>query len=159
LIRKGKFKQVVFAHSGLGGRKIKELKSGKHFDFLVSNYKDLASRFGKVDAILFHQGESETDAESIQTYYTNMEEFISNLEQNDILIPIYLSRASYCRRFNPEIIEVQDKLIQEIDRIKEGPNTDLLSDKKYRLPDECHFSLEGYDKMADLWVESLESLK
>jgi len=155
LINSGAYKRVVFANSGLGGRKLEELNKGKHFDYLVFNYQSLKDKFGKVDAILFHQGESEIEPDNVDNYYKNFEEFISNLKAKGISIPIYLSRASYCYSLNSKITEIQDSLIKEYEIVREGPNTDLLTDKKYRLPDNCHFSMAGYERFSDLWVEYL----
>ena len=77
LIQKRKFGKVIFANSGLGGRKIEDLREGKHFDFLVAINKGLVEKYGKIDAILFLQGESETDSENTENYYSN---FFGNLK-------------------------------------------------------------------------------
>ena len=77
---------------------------------------------------------------------------------NKIEIPIYLSRVSLCRKnkpINSNLTDVQTKLINDYDLVKEGPNTDLLSDNKHRLKDYCHFSLLGFEKFSEMWVKSL----
>ena len=114
-------------------------------------------RFGRVDGILFHQGESDNSLDT-KDYYKNFNEFVNNLKQEGIEVPIYLSRVSLCgekRPINQDLTDIQDQLINDFNLIKEGPNTDLLSEKSDRLKDYCHFSLEGYDKFSDMWVKSL----
>jgi hypothetical protein len=157
LIQKGLHDKVVFANCAWGGLPMKELKEGQRFGYLVINYLGLKNRFGKVDGILFHHGEANNSDEGIENYYRDFLEFIHNLRQNGIEVPIYLSRVSLCGNKGPnkELTNIQDKLIKDFKIIKAGPNTDLLSDKKFRLKDNCHFSLEGYNKFSDMWVESI----
>ena len=52
------------------------------------------------------------------------------------------------------IIKAQNKLIKDFQNIKAGPNTDLLYEKKYRLEDNCHFSLLGLDKFSDMFIKA-----
>ena len=158
LINEGVYEQVIFSNCGWGGRSIAHLKTGHYFEYLIQNHQGLIKRFGKVDGILFHQGESDNSPEGVENYYANFSEFVNNLKESGIEIPIYLSRASLCgekRPINNELTNVQNQLIKDFELIKEGPNTDLLSDKKYRRKDYCHFSLEGYDKFSDMWIEFL----
>ena len=158
LIENGIHEQVVFSNCGWGGTKIENLKEGHYFEYLVNNYNNLIKKFGRVDGILFHQGEGNNSSEGIKNYYNDFSEFISNLNDRGINIPIYLSRVSLCgekKPINNKLTNIQNQLIEDFDMIKEGPNTDLLSKKSERLKDYCHFSLEGYDKFSDMWVELL----
>ena len=158
LIDNGIHEQVIFSNCGWGGRKIEELKEGHYFEYLIQNYIGLIKKFGKVDGILFHQGEFDNQPEGIKNYYNYFSELINNLKKLGVEIPIYLSRVSLCGEEHPinkKLTDIQNQLISDFDIIKEGPNTDLLSNKLDRLNDNCHFSLEGYDKFSDMWVESL----
>ena len=158
LINNGYFGSVIFSNCGYGGKKINELSEGVHFNFLVQNYSELVNHFGKVDAILFHQGESNNLKNDTQNYYEEFVAFRNELIKKDISIPIFLSRASLCmdKVSNVSIIKAQNKLIKDFQNIKAGPNTDLLYEKKYRLEDNCHFSLLGLDKFSDMFVEHIE---
>ena len=150
--------KVIFSNSGYGGKRIADLKEGGYFDFLVLNYITLMKKYGRVDGILFHQGESDNNLDGVKNYYNDFSEFISNLNKNGIVVPVYLSRASLCSKnypTNESLIKIQNQLISDFDIIREGPNTDLLSSRSHRLEDYCHFSLEGYDKFSDMWVDSL----
>lgn len=158
LIEKGVHDKVVFSNSGWGTRKMEELKEGHYVEFLIQNYIGLMKKFGRVDGILFHQGESNNSPNGIDNYYSDFVEFFQTLKNNGIEIPIYLSRVSFCGEDQPpniNLTNIQNQLIEDFDIVKEGPNTDLLIEKKYRIKDSCHFSLEGYDKFSDMWVESL----
>ncbi len=156
LIKKGIHDKVIFSNCGYGGKKIEELNKGYFFNYLIKNYNFLLQSFGKVDGILYHQGESNNG--NSDNYYRDFVEFIDKLKKNNIVIPIYLSRTSHCGYKFPsdkKLIAIQNKLIKDFDLVFKGPNTDLLLEKKYRLPDYCHFSLLGYDKFADMWTTSL----
>ena len=158
LIEKGIHDKVIFSNSGWGGKKIEELKYGGYFDFLIFNYNTLIDKYGRVDGILFHQGEWNNSPKGHINYYNDFSEFISNLKNKGVNIPLYLSRVSLCgekRPINNKLTNIQNQLIKDYETIKEGPNTDLLSKKSERLKGYCHFSFEGYDKFSDMWVESL----
>ena len=150
--------QVVFSNSGWGGKSIGELKDGHEFEFLITNYNGLIEKYGRVDGILFHQGEKNNSSDGIKNYYNDFSQFINNLKDRGVKIPVYLSRVSLYgknRPINENLTDIQNKLIREIDIVREGPNTDLLSLESDRLDDYCHFSLQGNDKFSDMWVELL----
>ena len=149
--------KIIFSNCGWGSAKINQLNQDDYFGYLVLNYNALVHKFGRVDGILFHQGESDNN-ERIDYYYNEFTIFLNNLKANKIEIPIYLSRVSLCGKdipINKNLTDMQTKLINDYDIIKEGPNTDLLSDTKYRLEDYCHFSLLGFEKFSDMWVKYL----
>lgn len=158
LVDNGIYDQVVFSNCGWGGKSIKELKEGHLYDYLVENYNQLKEKFGRVDGILFHQGESDNNESGHDYYYDSFVEFLNNLKSEGIDTKIYLSRVSYChpsRPTNNKLISVQNKIIEDFSNVYEGPNTDLITERKYRLPDDCHFSIEGYRRFSDMWIESL----
>lgn len=158
LVAQNIFSQVIFANTAWGGRSINDLKGGHYLDYLIDTYNELSNHFDKVDGILYHQGESDNDPEKVNLYYANFYEFVKTLNENGIKIPIYLSQASYCTPalpVNKNLTDIQRKLITDHDYIFEGPNTDLLTDTKFRF-DQCHFSEKGNDKFAEMWVESLK---
>ena len=159
LITSGLHDKVIFSNCGWGGKKINQLNNDNYLGYLVLNYYALIQKFGKVDAILFHQGESNNNVSAIN-YYSDFNKFLINLKENGIEIPIYLSRVSLCgteKTSNKNIIDIQNKLIKNYDLVKEGPNTDLLFESKYRLQDNCHFSLIGFEKFSEMWIESLSN--
>ena len=154
LIDNGIYDNVVFSNCGYGGKRISDLNSEPIISFLVNNYKSLINKFGKVDGILFHQGEADNNLSGTKKYYIEFVKFLEILMNNGIEIPIYLSRVSSCEpgtKTNYELINIQNKLINDFEIIKKGPNTDLLVGKKYRHYG-CHFSLEGFNIFSDMWI-------
>ncbi len=159
LIEKGVYNEVIFSNCGWGGTTINELKEGEIFDYLVQNYSLMMEKYGRVDGILFHQGESDNINGGPESYYGSFVNFIDNLKLKGINTNVYLSRVSFCGvhyPLNDRLTTVQNRLINDLSNVFEGPNTDLLSEPKFRLPDNCHFSLLGYDRFSDMWVTSLE---
>ena len=161
LVENGAHDQVIFANAGWGGLSIRELKGGQYLRYLVFNYRSLVQRFGRVDAILFHQGESDNDPnrpDLADEYEFHFREMLANLHDMGVNIPIYLSRVSHCgtnRPSNNDLINVQNKLINEIEYVYDGPNTDLLTARNMRRSDYCHFSIEGNEKHAQQWFSHL----
>ncbi len=157
LIERSVHDKVIFSNCGYTGRKLEELNKGYFFDYLLSVYKELSKEFGRVDGILYHQGESNNGQS--ENYYDDFVEFIEKLRENKISAPVYLSRVSYCGYHLPKdekLIKIQNRLIKDLEQVFEGPNTDVLDKKEYRLPDYCHFSLLGFDAFADMWVASIK---
>ncbi len=91
------------------------------------------------------------------------------LWKNKKLLPnpkLYLSIVSHCgdpgrhRIYveNTKMRSQQLKLINDNKDILRGPDTDILTKKEDRLPnnDFTHFSLLGNDKFANQWVKCLK---
>ena len=154
LIDHGLYDNVIFSNCGSGGKKISQLNKEPIISFLVNNYHSLINKFGKVDGILFHQGESDNNLSGEKNYYIEYIKFLEILKDNGIEVPIYLSRASISgkKKTNYELVNIQNKLINDFKIIKKGPNTDLLVDKKYRINGSPHFSREGLEMFSDMWV-------
>jgi|TARA_B110000091_G_scaffold197248_1_gene225320 hypothetical protein len=154
LIDNGIYENVVFSNCGWSGKSINQLNREPLISYLISNYNALMETYGKVDGVLFHQGESDNRPLLEDKYYIEFVKLLMILKSNGIETPIYLSRVSMCakNKANHVVTNSQNKLINDFKEIYEGPNTDILVDKKYRLNDYCHFSLEGYDIFSDMWI-------
>lgn len=148
--------KVVFVSLGWGGASLEELTYEHQYDFFEKQLKIALDTFGKIDGILFHQGESNhSRLNGSETYYND---FITLKTKIDSIaeIPIYLSQVSLCQsESDTTLISIQEKLINELSGVLKGPNSDLLNHSKYRLPDYCHFSGEGLDELANMWVEAI----
>ncbi|MGM0953190.1 MAG: hypothetical protein ACQEW7_09430 [Pseudomonadota bacterium] len=157
LISEGHYESVIFAVTGYEGRTIGQLGKPPYIDFMLSQYYSLVNEFGEVDAFLIHQGESNHKKSTSFKYGDGFGKFMDKLPV-DLKNNIFLSRTSYCGAGNadPDVTNAQDMIINSTDNVYPGPNTDLLMEKKYRLPDQCHFSSEGFEKFAMFWLESLE---
>lgn len=158
LVEKGHYNQVIFSVCGWGGATMNQLSGGELFNYLIDSYNNLKNHFGKVDGILFHQGESNhtLSKEGNDDYYEIFNEFWEKINRNDSETRIFLSQASYCNNYvDKNLVDIQDKIIIDLKRVLRGPNTDTLIDSKYRLPDGCHFSMEGFKAYSNIWAESV----
>ena len=161
LIEEKTFGQVVFSMNGWGGTTMKELGEGELYSYFKKNYFSLIENFGKVDGILFHQGESNhKNLEGNDNYYEEFHKFYRRMNRDGITAKFYLSKTSYCDEgrgygIDENLLNIQDKIITDFNNVFRGPNTDELISSKDRLQDQCHFSLFGYNKFAELWVKAI----
>ena len=164
LIEKGVYDEVVFSTSGMPGASLSMINGDypayPFFPFFVETYKGMLSKYGKVDGILFHQGESDNGMSAL--YEASFDSFLQNLAGEGIIIgggvrygKIYVSRTTRCHKpIDPALSAVQLALADK-DGVEEGPNTDNISaDEEYRY-DTCHFSQKGWDEVAKLWLDKL----
>ncbi|MFV8281338.1 hypothetical protein ACNKXS_07320 [Christiangramia marina] len=157
LIENGNHESVIFSNNGWQGKRLEELIEDPYITYLINSYQQLLAKYGRVDAILFHQGEINHSMKfGNENYYEDFKILLQKLYREGIHIPIYLSRTSICNTpSDSSLIDIQNKIIKDFEIVHEGPNTDLLFDKKYRLLDYCHFSMLGYKKFSDMWVKCL----
>jgi hypothetical protein len=163
LLDSGKYDQVVFATAGLPGAALKvisgpglfgDVHDYEVFEYFVATFESMRAKYGKVDGVLFHQGES--DAGNAAAYSATFEEMLDNLRESGIEAPalrMYVSVATVCTGdASPDLQAVQRELA-DIEGVEEGPNTDELG-FEFRY-DRCHFSHEGFEKIAEKWLEKL----
>ena len=156
LVEQTVYAGAVFALAGANGKTLEQLSRPPYYDYLLQEYAALRQHLGRVDAILFHQGEANHRHRQAGDYRKAFMTFEQQLRRDGITAPLYLSQASYCGNSVDEpLLAIQDQLIRELPGVLRGPNTDTLTEPRYRLPDRCHFSAEGLDAAASLWVQSL----
>ena len=156
LIQNNVTSSVGFVTTGSGGASIHALTYGDEYMFFEKQFRSVLEEFGRVDGILFHQGEANHQSGKGSGEYSN--DFLTLLTniRNLSDAPVYLSQASLCHSKPDELLlEIQDKLIKNYKGVLRGPNSDLLSDPKFRLPDHCHFSSAGLDELSRMWFESI----
>ena len=65
--------------------------------------------------------------------------------------------TTICRQAGSEAIrEAQRELPRLLANVRPGPETDQLDRFRWRR-DACHFSSEGLEKHAELWVQILQA--
>jgi hypothetical protein len=156
--RNSKIENVYFALTGWGGKSIQELNSSPYIYLYISHIINVKKPFGKVDGILFQQGEANNPADKRWSNATFSSEekydYFLNLlfEKTKKLTdaPIWIAKTSFCgpkKPINDKLINQQNKFININKNIFHGPNTDEISNEKNRLPlnDRCHFSYLGLD--------------
>jgi len=147
LIVSGYTDKVVFLNIGVGGISLKQVTSGDLYSSFVNSYNELTKIYGKVDGILFHQGERNNENVSGHDgYYKDFVDFTERNEINNISSPLYLCQTSYCNNIiDRELLQIQDSLIKNLNNILRGPNTDLITYFNYRANDNCHLSKKGLE--------------
>lgn len=162
LITNGSYAQVVFATAGMPGASIDMLNrnhdaSHTYFEYLVQTYRAMFRTYGKIDGILFHQGESDVGRSSayeasFRTLMTNLENALQDLLDNGHEIVVFVSRASYCAgNADADLVDVQTRLPSVVDGAATGPNTDELQGGLFRY-DDCHFTVEGLRHIGKRWL-------
>jgi len=154
LIEAGYFDQIVFSNASVGGSTGSELSTATYLDYLLLQHTRLKSLTGRVDAILFMQGES--DHGEGEAYRKTFDFFISQLQHRGIKTPIIISQTSICKSSISDslLLSVQSELSRDFAQVETGPNTDLINFPGSRY-DDCHFSKEGLDSLSTVWSESI----
>lgn len=158
LVSQNLYPGVIFALAGAHGKTVRQLSEGPHYEYFLEHYRALRKSLGRVDAILFHQGEANHRHKQAGDYERQFLAFYRKLRADGVTAPLYLSQASLCNNAPDEqLLGQQDSLIADLPGVLRGPNSDALAHPRYRLPDRCHFSAEGLDALAQLWLESLSN--
>ncbi|MCS6772585.1 MAG: sialate O-acetylesterase [Anaerolineae bacterium] len=159
LIAAGLYDRVVWVPAAIGGTEIAQWAPGGrlHKD-LLRNVRE-AHRAGLVFThLLWQQGESDaylgTPPEVYQRHFVEMLEAIRAL---GVSAPVFVALATRCGEYPPNeaIRSAQSGLVNPAARIFLGPDADQLGET-YRY-DGCHFSTEGLEAMADLWLDVLRA--
>lgn len=155
LVDSGRYDAVVFALAGYSSSTIGELGDDELYGYLKQQHAALSAAHGAIDGILFHQGEQNHRDRSDADYRAGFLRLLGRMRDDGIRTPLYLSQASYCGNSKDTgLTGVQDRLIRDETNVLRGPNTDSLTDSRFRR-DGCHFSAEGLDAFARLWLQAL----
>lgn len=158
LIKNNLFQNVIFVPIGVGGSTISQWSpGGVLYKRLINNIRHAKKSGLKFTHLLWHQGE--TDNNPLQTskekYQYHFKRMLESIRKEGVDAPIYISIASisnHSYNINNDISKAQRELINNRDRLP-GPNTDTLG-LNYRY-DGIHFSSQGLDKYANLWLNAL----
>jgi lysophospholipase L1-like esterase len=148
---------VVFLTLGVGGAALARWTvNGDLHLRLVEAIRDVQNHGLPITHVLWHQGEKDAMLHTSKQAYKQMfMDMVSSLRQHGVMAPIYVSVATRCQkvRAQEEIRQAQQELVDIDNGIYAGPDTDTL-DWYYRY-DGCHFSDEGLERCAELWLEKL----
>jgi hypothetical protein len=160
IIAAGVYDAVVFIPIGVDNTQIARWSSTGDLHPRIINALDEAQAAGlKVTHLLWHQGESDNGLKTTRVQYrTMLHDMVASIRAHGVMAPMYVSVASRCGDANPsaEIEQAQRDVVSISDAIFPGPDTDTLG-PAFRLPDRCHFSDEGLDQFARLWLEALRA--
>jgi hypothetical protein len=156
IIEENLYDEVIFIPIGVGNTSIARWTTGGDLHSRIINaISDVMQSGLKVTHLLWHQGES--DVKTCKQEYKKMfMNILRDIRSRGINAPIYVSIATRCgTSILHEIQEAQAELVDTSSGIYRGPNTDNLG-FCYRY-DGCHFSDEGLEKCAELWMEKLRA--
>jgi hypothetical protein len=156
LIRGGLYDFVVFAPIGVGSSTVQRWAPGGDLHLkLLYTLRDLRAQGIPATHLLWHQGESDraTEPEWYARRFLRMVESIRRVEPG---VPIYVSVATKTADgVSLPIEDAQRGLIDASKGIVAGPDTDTLDDSWRNAVDHTHFSEQGLQKCAELWLEAL----
>jgi hypothetical protein len=149
------YDDVIFISVGVHTTLIARWTAGGDLHSRIINAIDEAKQNGfNVTHLLWQQGESDirTSKEEYKAMFMDM---LYSIRSTGIKAPIYVSISTRCgTSILSEVQEAQAELVDIPLGIYPGPNTDSLG-FCYRY-DGCHFSDEGLEKYAELWLEKLK---
>lgn len=137
---------VVFATTGCAARSLQWLVDNL-LDYLLATVRELQQRYGRVDAILFHQGESDRggDAEAYRRNILKIQDAVKP-------VPMFVSVATV---YGDNATDAALAAVQRTVGRYRGPDTDQLLGPAYRMDDNGHFNEAGLETLAKLWYDIL----
>ena len=157
LIESGAYRRVLLVPVGVGGTPIERwTPAGDLYPRVRKALEGLEARGIEPTHVLWHQGESDADRGTPPEEYARMfGEIVDALRESGVDAPVYPAAATICgRTFSDELNALQKELPQRFERVRPGPDTDVMLHPRYRH-DDCHFSDVGMDRHAELWVDAI----
>ncbi len=159
LIASGQWQQVIFAPLSIGGSALSEwIPGGQWFQRVEETLLDLKAAGLSPTHLLWHQGEADACTHNTppEVYEARFWQMVEAIRALGISAPLYVCVATYIEGFspNPDLQACQRRLGAQHDRgLYAGPDTDQLG-LEYRF-DGAHFSEQGLDRFAELWMDCL----
>ena len=159
LIADKMYDTVIFVPAAVGGTEIARwAPDGDLHPLIIKAIESAQKRGLKITHLLWHQGESDAYLHtSKKDYEARFMAMLADIRAHGVDAPIFVSVATHCGQYpvNGEIQAAQVELVNPSLGIFAGPNTDALGDDE-RI-EGCHFSNDGLEKHADLWVQQLKA--
>ncbi len=153
----GIYDRVLLVSIGYGGTSMADWAPGGLANFRLMIAIELLRQRGIVIThAIFQQGESE----GIQAkpdgsaWVRNFDSMVKAVRLFGMEAPIYVAQCSLCRCDPNEIIRAaQRSVVDPAKSIFAGPDTDTIGlDERW---DDCHFSITGLEKAAQLWFNAV----
>ena len=150
---------VIFLPAAVGGTEIARwAPDGDLHPLILKAIEDAKRRNLKITHLLWHQGESDAYFHTSKAdYQARFLAMLASIRQHGVDAPVFVSVATRCGIYpiDPVVQQAQQQLVNPAVGIFAGPNTDALDDH-YRVAG-CHFTNEGLDRFADLWVQQIKA--
>ncbi len=157
LIESGHYTQVLIVPFGIGGTALAEWIPGARLHPRVTAAANALLETGiKPTHVVWHQGETEVLINTTtQVYEQQFAQLLNSIRELGIDAPVYPAVATVCKNKGSEQIRfAQQELAKNLPGVLPGPDTDTLI-SMYQRPDMCHFTSEGLEDHAQLWVQAL----
>ncbi|MCC6532905.1 MAG: hypothetical protein IT531_10175 [Burkholderiales bacterium] len=156
-IRSGGFDSVILVPFAIGATEIRRWAPGGNLHArLLALIADARAAGLEFTHLLWHHGEGDAIAGTAgEAYAADLRAMIRSLRSQGVGAPIYVSLATRCARVRVDeaIRAAQRSVIDPAERILPGPDTDVLGfGERY---DGCHFSTEGIERAAELWLQAI----
>ena len=162
LIQQGLYDIVLLVPVAEGGSKIARWAPGGDLNPRIGAAIDALEQQGlRPTHIFWHQGESDgVHFTPGREYRRSFLAMLEDIRERGVDAPIYVAVATICGRgsISHEIRRVQKELADASRDILPGPDTDQINGDGDRY-DNCHFTQQGLDKHADLWLEAIMNSK
>ncbi len=125
---------------------------------LLATIADARANGLRFTHLLWEQGEADAIAKTPGTVYREkFNAMLASIRREGVAAPIFVARATRCAKYRPsgEIGDAQSGLVDPAAGVVAGPDLDRLGlADRY---DGCHFSTEGLNRAADLWLVAIET--
>ena len=160
-IQKGAYDTVVLVPFAVGAADVASFAPGGSLhDGLLAVIASAQEQGLAFTHLLWEQGEADAIARTdARTYEQKFAAMLHAIRARGVDAPIYVARATRCAKTPPSeaIGKAQRALVNPADGIRAGPDLDQLGfADRY---DGCHFSTEGLDRAAELWLRALAAPK
>jgi hypothetical protein len=158
-IESGAYDAVVLVPFAVGTADIASFAPGGSLhDGLLSVIADARSHGLAFTHLLWDQGEADAFARtSPDAYRQRFGAMVAAIRGLGANAPIYVARTTRCAKVRPsgELHDAQGALVNPAAGILAGPDLDVLGfGDRY---DGCHFSTEGLERAADLWLAAIKA--
>jgi hypothetical protein len=162
LIDAGIAKSVLIVPIAFGATYIKDWAPGGHCHRRLLFALHRLKRAGiKVDMLCWHQGEADANhtGMSAADYCRYFRSMVREVREAGVDAPVYVALATLCEEAShpfqnrAEIRRGQKNVISIRDRIRPGPDTDLIGIEHRR--DGCHFAASGQELAAQAWFKAI----
>lgn len=153
---------VLFIPIGAGGSVIERWTPNGELYYRVKEAIDGLRQYNlEITHIFWHQGSADSwqhSSDYAEQYKANFNKIINSIRDSGVNAPIYICISTYSYGNSDTYIQQAQRDLVNIDaNIYPGPNTDNI-DISYRY-DGVHFSNEGLEELANLWLEELKKYK